>query len=140
MLENVPVEIEKAYKEALIAQANSHSPYSNFPVGAAIKFKDIKELAVGCNVENISFGGTICAERSAIVSFISKNGKKDIEYAVVVANTKSATLPCAFCLQVMSEFTNEDFPIYMGNQTALLKKLTFKDLLPHSFDTLHEKS
>lgn len=140
MLSDIPIEINVAYKEALKAQANSHSPYSSFPVGAAIKFKNHTELAVGCNVENISFGGTICAERSAIVSFISQYGKSSIEYAVVVANTKNATLPCAFCLQVMSEFTEKDFPIYMGNQDALLKKLTFKELLPHSFDTLHEKS
>lgn len=140
MLENIPKEIIDAYNEALKAKSHSHSPYSNFPVGAAIKFKNIPDLAVGCNVENISFGGTICAERSAIVSHISQFGKSTIEYAVVVANTKSATLPCAFCLQVMSEFTEKDFPIYMGNQDALLKKLTFKELLPHSFDTLHEKS
>ena len=136
MLENVPDYINVAYKSALKAQAASYSPYSKFPVGSAIKFKNSDELSLGCNVENISFGGTICAERSAVVSHVSKHGKSEVEYAIVVANTKEATLPCALCLQVLAEFTGEDFPIYMGNQTSLLKVMNFRELLPHNFNTL----
>lgn len=134
----VSKEIEEAYQVALLAQKNSYSPYSNFAVGAAFKFKNDKKLYPGCNVENASYGGTNCAERTAIFSRVAEAGKGNIEYAVIVAHTKKPTYPCAFCLQVMSEFTQEDFPIYMGNDTGLLKKMTFKEFLPHSFDTLHE--
>lgn len=139
MLTNVPDDVLNSYQKALEAQNNSYSPYSNFPVGAAFKFKGIDKVYTGCNVENISFGGTICAERSAIVSAVSNEGTHSIEYAIVVADTKEATLPCAICLQFMSEFTKEDFPVYLGNKTGLLKKYTFRELLPHSFNTLHEK-
>ena len=143
MLKNIPENINKAYQEALKAQEKSYCHYSHFPVGSAIKFTNSDELSVGCNVENISYGGTICAERSAVVSHISRHGKGVIEFAVVVADTESPTLPCALCLQVLAEFTTEDFPIYLGNKKSLLKKYTFRELLPHNFNTLfdrHEKS
>ena len=136
MLENVPEYIDVAYKAALKAQENSYSPYSNFPVGSAVKFKNSDEISVGCNVENISFGGTMCAERAAIFSHISKHGKSDLEYVIVVADTKEATLPCALCLQVFAEFAGEDFPVYMGNKQSLLKVMNFRELLPHNFNTL----
>lgn len=134
----LPGEIEEAYKIALKAQENSHSPYSRFAVGAAIKFVGDEKVYPGCNVENISFGGTICAERSAIVSKVSQKGKGSVEYAVVVANTKTPTPPCALCLQVFSEFCDQDFPIYMGNKEKILKKMTFRELLPFSFTNLEE--
>lgn len=135
---DVTPEIEKAYKTAIEAQKNSYSPYSKFEVGAAFKFHGDNHIYPGCNVENASYGGTNCAERTAIFSRVAACGKGTIEYAVVVAHTKNPTYPCAFCLQVMSEFTIDDFPIYMGNDTGILKKMNFKEFLPHSFDTLHE--
>lgn len=137
-MDKIPSEIEKAYEVAKAAIKNSHSPYSRFAVGAAIKFKGDDTLYPGCNVENISFGGTICAERSAIVSRVSQKGKGEVEFAVVLANTENPTYPCALCLQVFSEFTKEDFPIYMGNPNKLSKKMSFREFLPHSFDTLEE--
>lgn len=130
--------IENAFEVALVAQKNSHSPYSHFAVGAAIKFKDDVTLYPGCNVENASYGGTICAERTAVFSRVASKGKGTIEFAVVLAHTTNPTYPCAMCLQVFSEFFKEDFPIYMGNESGLLKKMTFKEFLPHSFDTLSE--
>ncbi len=130
--------IEKAYEVAKEAMKNSYSPYSRFAVGAAIKFKGDDTLYPGCNVENISYGGTICAERSAIVSRVSQKGKGEVEFAVVLANTENPTYPCAMCLQVLCEFTKEDFPIFMGNPTKLTKTMSFREFLPHSFDTLEE--
>ena len=131
-------EVEKAYQVAINAQKNSYSPYSKFAVGAAFKFKGDSKIYPGCNVENASYGGTNCAERTAIFSRVAEQGHGTIEYAVVVAKTKNPTYPCAFCLQVMSEFNKGDFPIYMGNESGLLKKMNFKEFLPHSFDTLAE--
>lgn len=134
----ITADIEKAFEVAKVAQSNSYSPYSHFAVGAAFKFKGDEAVYPGCNVENASYGATICAERSAILSKVSQKGKSSIEHAVVLAHTKSPTLPCALCLQVMSEFCDQDFPIYLGNADGLMKKMTFRELLPHSFDTLEE--
>lgn len=139
MSEKVPAEIEKAYQHALEAQKNSYSPYSKFQVGCSIKFKGVDELVPGCNVENASYGATICAERNALIQSVARFGKKEIEYVVVVAKTNSPTPPCALCLQVFSEFGPRDFPIWIGNSSKLLKKYMFRELLPISFDTLDDR-
>lgn len=133
-----PVTVHQAFEEALAAQSNSHSPYSNFAVGSAIKFVGDDKIYSGCNVENMSYGATVCAERNAIFSSVAAAGKQEIEFVVVLANTQTPTLPCALCLQVMSEFATKDFSIYLGNPSGIKKKMNFKDLLPHSFDTLEE--
>ncbi len=131
--------VAQSYDVAKKAQSHTHSPYSNFPVGACIKFKGDDHLYGGCNVENASYGATICAERSALVSAVAAKGKQAIEFVTVVANTKSATPPCALCLQVLNEFCDGNFPIYMSNADGILKQMTFKDFLPHSFDTLYDR-
>ncbi len=128
--------IAESYDVAKKAQSHTHSPYSKFPVGACIKFKGDDHLYGGCNVENASYGATICAERTAIVSAVAAKGKQDIEFVTVIANTDKATCPCALCLQVMAEFTSEDFPVYLSNAEGILEKINFRQLLPHSFDTL----
>lgn len=128
--------VEKSFEVAKLAQTHTHSPYSNFPVGACIKFQGDDHLYSGCNVENASYGATICAERTAIVSAIAAKGKQDIEFVTVIANTERPTCPCALCLQVMAEFTKDDFPVYMANQQGILSQLNFRELLPYSFDTL----
>lgn len=137
-LSKIPDSIQKAYQEAVKAKANSYSPYSNFAVGAALKFVGDDQLYQGTNVENISFGGTICAERSAVCSRVSQKGQADIEFVVVVTNTQTPTPPCALCLQFMSEFGKKDFPIYMGNDEGLTLVRNFKEFLPYSFETLSE--
>jgi cytidine deaminase len=121
--------IQLAYEAAKKAQSNSYSPYSKFPVGAALKFKGHDKLYTGCNVENLSFGGTICAERSAMVAAISELGQVELEYAVVIANTQKATPPCGICRQFLSEFTQDDFPVYLSNASGILKEISFKELL-----------
>ncbi len=140
MSEKLKVEpaIEEAYKVALKAQKNSYSPYSHFAVGAAIKFKGDDKLYPGCNVENASYGGTNCAERTAVFSRVAEKGYGPIDYVVVVANTDNPTPPCALCLQIMNEFCDKDFPIYMANGAGILKRMNFKEFLPYSFDTLKE--
>lgn len=130
--------IDKAFQIALKAQGNSYSPYSKFAVGAAIKFKGDDKVYPGCNVENASYGGTNCAERTAVFSRVAEKGHAPIEYVVVIANTENPTCPCALCLQILSEFCDKDFPIYMANQTGILKVMNFREFLPYSFDTLSE--
>lgn len=131
-------EIDRAFEMAKKAQTHSYSPYSKFAVGAAFKFIGDPTLYPGCNVENMSYGATNCAERTAIFSKIANTGFGIIEYAVVLANTDTPTPPCALCLQVMNEFNEKDFPVYLGNPNGLTKKMNFKELLPHGFATLKE--
>lgn len=127
-------ELLHAHKLAVEAQAKAYAPYSKFQVGSALKIKGQKQWVQGCNVENSSYGGTVCAERISVFSALSQHGFKDFEYIVLVTNTEQGDLPCAMCLQVLSEFVGPDFPVYSANKKEIVKKFAFKELLPHPFD------
>ena len=126
--------VEKAWHVALKARENAHAPYSHFKVGAALKLKGMDEIIPGCNVENASFGATVCAERTAIQCSVANHGKTDFEFIVVVTDTDPATQPCALCLQVMSEFAHPDMPVYLANLKGVQYSITFKELLPNPFN------
>ncbi|MGZ3721586.1 MAG: cytidine deaminase [Bdellovibrionales bacterium] len=129
----VSKDVEKAYKKALSSRSHSHSPYSRFKVGAAVKVRGEDLPVGGCNVENASYGATICAERVALHAAVSLYGGISPEFIVVVTGEKKATVPCALCLQVMAEFCADDCEIYLGNEKEILKKYTMLELLPHPF-------
>ncbi len=125
--------MNKLIKEAIKARKNSYSPYSKFAVGAAVLLKDGK-VVHGTNVENVSYGLTNCAERSALFSAYSQGYKKDDIIAIaIVADTKDVVSPCGACRQVMIELINEDVPIYLGNTKEKVKEVKINDLLPCSF-------
>jgi len=105
---------------------NAYSPYSKFKVGAAILTKDGKIFS-GCNVENISYGLTICAERVALFKAVSE-GHTQFEAIAICSSSKKATFPCGACRQVLSEFGN--MKVYLENDS---KTHTLSDLLPNSF-------
>lgn len=126
-------DVQNAYKIALKARTHSHSPYSQFAVGAAVKLQGKPAAVGGCNVENASYGGTVCAERVALHSAVAMNGKISPEFLVVVTGEKKATVPCALCLQTLAEFCADDCVIYLGNEKSLLKKYELRELLPHPF-------
>ena len=108
---------------------NSYSPYSKIKVGASIETSD-GTLFGGCNVENISFGATVCAERVAIFKAISEGHKKITKLCLY---TKDAWTPCGICLQVMYEFMRpEDTVIICDEHTHQIYKLN--DLLPKTTD------
>ncbi|WP_148551209.1 cytidine deaminase [Paraclostridium bifermentans] len=115
------------------ARENSYSPYSNFKVGAALLTKSGK-VFTGCNVECASFGGTNCAERTALFKAISE-GYKDIE-AIAVASTNSEknepTYPCAICRQVIIEF-GPHIRIITGYSKGDIQEQTIAELVPHYF-------
>lgn len=120
--------------EAKKARLNSHSPYSNFQVGALLKCKDGSSFT-GCNVENDGIQ-SICAERCAFVKAISE-GKKDFEYIIVVGGPKGSEptekcLPCGYCRQFMSEFVDENFKIIVIDNNEVIE-YKIADLLPNSF-------
>ena len=133
----VQPEILAAYQKSLVARENSYSPYSGFKVGAAVKFKNAEQVFVGCNVENASYGATICAERNAIWNGVATIGKQDMEYLIVVADQEDPVPPCALCLQVISEFYDPEMPIYLGNLDGLKKKYLLKEILPVPFNSFN---
>jgi homotetrameric cytidine deaminase len=125
--------VETALKAAIKTRQNAHAPYSRFKVGAALQIKGEKEPITGCNVENASFGATICAERAAILRAIADHGRIKPEFIVVATHEENATVPCANCLQVMVEFCADDMPVYLGNEEGVQKSYFLRDLLPHPF-------
>lgn len=131
----VDVSIQQAYEKSLEVRERSYAPYSNFKVGAAVKFKNFDQIFLGCNVENASYGASICAERNAIWSGVAAIGKQDMEYLIVVADQDQPVPPCALCLQVISEFYDPEMPVYLGNLEGLQKKYLLRELLPVPFNS-----
>jgi len=128
----------QAYEQAKTVRERAHAPYSNFLVGSALKIKNDENFYLGCNVENASYGATICAERNSVLNAVAQNGKCEFEFIVLVCDTNPVSIPCGMCLQVLGEFVDSDFPIYLSNLEGIQKKVTLKDLLPVKFDTLFD--
>lgn len=122
-----------AVKAALKTRKNSYSPYSKFKVGAALKLKGVDQPVTGTNVENASYGGTICAERAAVLRAVAEYGKVKSEFLVVATGEKKATVPCALCLQVLAEFCPDSMPIYLANEKGVQREVRLRDLLPEPF-------
>ena len=121
--------------EAISAMKNSYSPYSDFKVGAALLTANGK-VYTGCNIENVAFGPSICAERVAFFKAISEGEKNFSKIAVVGGKNgiiSSATPPCGVCRQVMREFCSDDFEILIVRENENYDKVLLKDLLPQSF-------
>lgn len=127
--------------EALISKAKdamtySYSPYSGFKVGAALLTSD-GNIFTGCNIENASYSPTCCAERTAIFKAVSE-GYRDFAALAVVGgeggNISKLCTPCGVCRQVMAEFCDGDFPVYMTDETGAVTVKTLGQLLPDSFE------
>ncbi|KMT21656.1 cytidine deaminase [Clostridium cylindrosporum] len=116
--------------EAKKAMENSYSPYSNFKVGAAL-LTDTGEVFTGCNIENASFGGTNCAERTALFKAISEGYKKFTKIAII-SDSKNYTAPCGICRQVISEFSL-DMEVIMANKNGEYTTKRLRELLPLAF-------
>ncbi len=125
--------LEQALEAARAAQGNAYCPFSSFPVGAAVCVRGEDRVFAGCNVENSSFGASICAERNAILSMIAALGASEITEVVVVSNGKNPAVPCAQCLQVIAEFAGPDTRVHLANEAGFRVHYHFSDLLPHPF-------
>ena len=114
---------------------NSYSPYSHFRVATIVIMKDGKEFQ-GVNVENASYGASICSERSAILSAISNGYKKGDfkELHCLCADSNRVSTSCFACRQVISEVFDEDVPLYVYSNTGESKKYTVEELCPYPFD------
>ena len=118
------------YRQAVEMIPLAYAPFSKFKVGAALLGKDGK-VYTGVNVENSSFGGTICAERTAFTKAISE-GCMEFE-AIAVVSSEGESWPCGICRQFMKEFCEDDFKIITGDDEDSLRVYTMEDLLPEGF-------
>lgn len=119
---------EALIQAAIAARHNAYAPYSNYNVGAAILMADGR-IFTGVNIENASYGLTICAERTAVFKAVSE-GFRDIQ-AVAVA-TENAGSPCGACRQVLAEFAR-DVPVWLVDATGHGRETTLYTLLPDHF-------
>lgn len=126
---------EKLMELALQARESSYSPYSHFRVGAALLCAD-DSVYTGCNIENAAFTPGICAERTAIYKAVSEGKRAFTAIAIAGGSEDSApalTAPCGVCRQVMREFCEDDFRIYMVGKDGVYLERTLNEILPDSF-------
>lgn len=125
--------IEAAWK----ARENAYTPYSKFMVGAAVLGVDGK-VYTGCNIENASYGLTICGERTAIFKMVSEGCRKFAALAVV-GGCDEDSAPCMACRQVMTEFCeNWDTPVYVSGPTHVIWEHTMGEICPLPFVAFEE--
>ena len=132
-------EIAALQASADAAAKHAYAPYSNFRVGAALRLAS-GEIVTGANVENMSYGLTICAERSAIVSMVAQYGPKARVTAACVTNLNgAASPPCGACRQVLAEFIDGDaWIIFPGDHGRERKRM--RELLPFGFELPEARS
>lgn len=116
------------------AMKNAYAPYSDFKVGAALLCKD-GTVYTGCNIENAAYSPTLCAERVAFAKAVSE-GKRDF-VAMAICGGKNGVIegpctPCGVCRQVMAEFCQKDFKVYVASAEGYTE-FTLENLLPSSF-------
>ena len=125
--------MDAAIEAAFEARENAFAPFSKFKVGAAVVLRD-GAVVTGCNVENASYGLTICAERVAVFKAVSE-GARPGDFSLVVVATDAAVLtpPCGACRQILWEFCG-DVPVVLVNLRGSQRTFSMKDLLPEAFD------
>jgi cytidine deaminase len=114
------------------SRENAYAPFSNFRVGAALRATSGRVFG-GCNVENATYGLTVCAERIAIFKGISE-GERGFDAVAVVADTDSLTPPCGACRQLIWEFCG-DVPVILSNLKGKIEVIQMRDLFPKPFDS-----
>jgi cytidine deaminase len=126
-----PIDLVEKAKEAT---AFCYVPYSKFKVGAALLLKN-NTVILGANIENSSYGLSMCAERNALYHARLQGYKKeDIVAMAVIGDTKDFISPCGACRQVMSELMPKESPIYLASKTMVIKTTSIETLIPFAFD------
>ena len=130
---NINPALEALLEQARAVALKSYSPYSGFKVGAALRLAT-GEVVTGTNVENVSYGLTLCAERSALVRAVAEFGPGVRIAAVAVANLNgAASPPCGACRQVIAEFVLPDAPVVFPAADGV-RVMPFREMLPLAFD------
>ena len=121
----------KLLEAARGARDRAYAPYSNFYVGAALLSKE-GNIYTGCNVENMSYGLTICAERNAVFKMIEA-GDREIEEILIIGKTPEPLFPCGACRQVIAEFATAETRIYMCDEAGRARTSSMAEILPFNF-------
>ncbi len=130
----MPISERELVEKAKEAMSLSYSPYSNFPVGAAILCDD-DTVFLGANIENSSYPCGICAERNAIYHAMMEGKTKDDFVALaIITDTDSIASPCGMCRQVISELFPENGTILLANAKGDIRSTTIEELLPFAFN------
>lgn len=124
-------ELSMCIDSAIQAMGRAYAPYSNFRVGAAL-IDQQGHLSIGCNVENASYGLSICAERNAIAAAVT-GGMKKIKILVIVSSAEDFTSPCGACRQVIAEFSDEHTRIVLADRNKAIMETNILSLLPGAF-------
>jgi homotetrameric cytidine deaminase len=125
--------LEELMEHAREAAQNAYAPYSKFRVGAALRLAN-GEIVTGANVENASYGLTICAERTALVRAVAEFGPEIRVAAVAVANLNGKpSPPCGACRQMLAEFAEPDAPVRFPGADGV-RTMTFSEVLPAGFE------
>lgn len=121
--------MEELVAAARAVRENAYCPYSGYRVGAAIR-DERGDIHTGCNVENISYGATICAERGAIMKMVAAGGRTVREIAIV---TKDGGTPCGMCRQVLAEFAPDDATLFLVDESGAIKTAMLMLIFPDAF-------
>ncbi|RIK13180.1 MAG: cytidine deaminase [Anaerolineae bacterium] len=126
---------DRLIAEACAARSRAYAPYSRFTVGAAL-LADDGRVYTGVNIENASYGMTVCAERNAIGTMVNEGGQRVVALAVCTAN---GVTPCGACRQVLSEFApdDNDVPVWIVDGQGNVRETTLAALLPDDFGARH---
>jgi len=122
--------IRRLLDAARTARARAHAPYSGFAVGAAVLTPD-GEIHAGCNVENASYGLSVCAERHAVAAAVAA-GHHRIEALLVMTDVTPPVAPCGACRQILAEFA-DDVPVLLADLSGVRSRTSSSRLLPHAF-------
>ena len=131
-MEKKVTSVEQLFDAAKSAADNAYAPYSKFRVGAAVECSD-GQLVAGCNVENASYGLTICAERNAIAAAVAQ-GHQNFERIVIYTPLKQFVPPCGACRQVIAEFLPKQAEVVLMNGEGKQKQYTVEQMLPAAFE------
>jgi cytidine deaminase len=132
-----PRAVSPRQRQALLTAAravrrHAHAPYSRFTVGAAV-LDDAGRVHVGCNVENASYGLTVCAERNAVAAAVATGAKAIRAVAVVTRLRHPPATPCGACRQVLAELGADDLPVLLAGPTGAAREDRLGALLPQAF-------
>jgi len=121
---------DKLIEFATDARNNAYTPYSNFKVGAALLAKSGR-IYIGCNIENSSYGASVCAERVALFKAVSE-GEREFSELAIATDTKKPVMPCGICRQVLAEFAPK-LKIYAATLNGKVEETTLDKILPDAF-------
>lgn len=119
-------------EQARAAQQAAYAPYSKYHVGCALETNS-GDIFTGCNIENASYGATLCAERVALFKAVSE-GHRHFRRIVIATDATSPAPPCGLCRQALSEFCTPDLEIILCGANDTQRRFRFADLFPHPFD------